>query len=104
MMRCQKQIHNYSYVTIATTLDVNEGNDISNLQLVPFDDSQSADKSMKEVPQAVEKVLAGAVRREMALEDLCAKRTSEIKHLNRFVQQYKHERECNAIIGQTKGG
>lgn len=33
----------------------------------------------------MEKVLAGAVRREMALEDLCAKRTSEIKHLNRFV-------------------
>lgn len=51
MMRCQKQIHNYSYVTIARTVDVNEGNDISNLQLVPFDDSQSADKSMKEVPQ-----------------------------------------------------
>ncbi|KAJ0049673.1 hypothetical protein Pint_15999 [Pistacia integerrima] len=73
-----------------------------NLRLLPFDDSQSADKSMKQVPKAVEKVLAGAIRREMALEDFCAKQTSEIKHLNRLVQQYKHVRECNAIIGQTR--
>ncbi|KAJ0015026.1 hypothetical protein Pint_20842 [Pistacia integerrima] len=80
-------------------LDVKERNDSSNLQLVPFDDSQSADKYMKQVPKAVEKVLAGAIRREMALEDFCAKQTSEIKHLNRL---YKHERECNAFIGQTR--
>ncbi|KAJ0105513.1 hypothetical protein Patl1_18625 [Pistacia atlantica] len=83
-------------------LDVKEGNDGSNLWLLPFDDSQSVDKSMKQVPKAVEKVLAGAIRREMALEDFCAKQTSEIKHLNRLVQQYKHVRECNAIIGQTR--
>ncbi|KAJ0035585.1 hypothetical protein Pint_25610 [Pistacia integerrima] len=38
-------------------LDVKERNESSNLQLVPFDDSQSADKSMKQVPKAVEKVL-----------------------------------------------
>ncbi|KAJ0074504.1 hypothetical protein Patl1_37540 [Pistacia atlantica] len=54
------------------------------------------------VPKAVEKVLTGAIRREMALEDFCAKQISEIKHLNCLVQQYKHERECNAIIGQTR--
>lgn len=35
--------------------------------------------------QAVEKVLAGAIRREMALEDICAKKTSEIMQLNRLV-------------------
>lgn len=35
--------------------------------------------------QAVEKVLAGAIRREMALEDFCAKQTSEIMQLNRLV-------------------
>lgn len=35
--------------------------------------------------QAVEKVLAGAIRREMALEDFCAKKTSEIVQLNRLV-------------------
>ncbi|KAJ0092486.1 hypothetical protein Patl1_26191 [Pistacia atlantica] len=37
-------------------LDVKERNERSNLQLVPFDDSQSTDKSMKQVPKAVEKV------------------------------------------------
>ena len=67
----------------------------------------------------------------MALEDLCSKQTSEIMQLNRLVcfqwlltdkhiqyftfiinlmhftwyeqvQQYKHERECNSIIAQTR--
>lgn len=33
----------------------------------------------------MEKVLAGAIRREMALEDFCAKQTSEIVQLNRLV-------------------
>ncbi|XAR58182.1 Plus-end-directed kinesin ATPase [Bertholletia excelsa] len=76
--------------------------DSSNLQLVAVDESKSEDKSKKLVPKAVEKVLAGAIRREMALEELCAKQASEIMQLNRLVQQYKHERECNAIIGQTR--
>ncbi len=31
------------------------------------------------------KVLEGAIRREMALEDFCAKQTSEIVQLNRLV-------------------
>ncbi|KAK1592723.1 hypothetical protein Q3G72_029223 [Acer saccharum] len=85
-----------------TQLDDKEGNDSSNLQLVPVDDSESADKCKNQVPKAVEKVLAGAIRREMAVEEFCAKQASEIKHLNRLVQQYKHERECNAIISQTR--
>ncbi|KAK0608462.1 hypothetical protein LWI29_031023 [Acer saccharum] len=67
-----------------TQLDDKEGNDSTNLQLVPVDDSESADKCKKQVPKAVEK------------------QASEIKHLNRLVQQYKHERECNAIISQTR--
>ncbi|KAJ0074508.1 hypothetical protein Patl1_37512 [Pistacia atlantica] len=54
------------------------------------------------IPKAVEKVLIGVIRREMALEDFYAKQTFEIKRLNRLVQQYKHERECNAIIVQTR--
>ncbi|CAI0453161.1 unnamed protein product, partial [Linum tenue] len=74
----------------------------SNLQLVPVEGSGSAEKSKMLVPKAVEKVLAGAIRREMALEEYCAKQDSEIRQLNRLVQQYKHERECNAIISQTK--
>lgn len=35
--------------------------------------------------QAVEKVLAGAIRREMALEEYSAKQNTEIVHLNRLV-------------------
>ncbi|KAL3354942.1 hypothetical protein AABB24_019165 [Solanum stoloniferum] len=85
-------------------------NDGSNMQLVcvdesrlvPADGSQSCEKFKIQVPKAVEKVLAGAIRREMALEEICAKQTSEIMQLNRLIQQYKHERECNAIIGQTR--
>jgi len=66
----------------------------------------------------------------MALEEFCAKQTSEMMQLNRLVNfflfylqpshcflctlllmnaslvfvgaKYKHERECNAIIAQTK--
>lgn len=80
-----------------------DANENSDLQLVTVEDwSQTAEKSMKQVPKAVEKVLAGAFRREMALEEYCAKQSSEIMQLNRLVQQFKHERECNAIIGQTR--
>ncbi|XP_010512704.1 PREDICTED: kinesin-like protein KIN-12B isoform X2 [Camelina sativa] len=76
--------------------------DTSNLQLVPIDNSEDSEKSNFQVPKAVEKVLAGSIRREMAMEEFCTKQASEISQLNRLVQQYKHERECNAIIGQTR--
>ena len=33
----------------------------------------------------MEKVLAGSIRREMALEEFCAKQASEIMQLNRMV-------------------
>ncbi|XP_060180872.1 kinesin-like protein KIN-12B isoform X1 [Lycium barbarum] len=90
--------------------ELKDGNDGSNMQLVPVDESQlvpaegsqSCEKLKIQVPKAVEKVLAGAIRREMALEEICAKQSSEIMLLNRLIQQYKHERECNAIIGQTR--
>ncbi|XP_072969272.1 kinesin-like protein KIN-12B isoform X1 [Typha angustifolia] len=74
-----------------------------NLQLVPIDGSAPSPKLKKQkVPKAVEKVLAGAIRREMALEDHCAKQAAEIMQLNRLVQQYKHERECSAIIAESR--
>ncbi|PPD89566.1 hypothetical protein GOBAR_DD13492 [Gossypium barbadense] len=88
-----------SNCTQRTNLDGKEDTENSNLQLVPVDESDSGEKTKK---QAVEKVLAGSIRREMALEEFCAKQASEIMQLNRLVQQYKHERECNAIIGQTR--
>ncbi|EFH59709.1 PAKRP1L [Arabidopsis lyrata subsp. lyrata] len=82
--------------------DAQEISDTSNLQLVPIDNSEGSEKSNFQVPKAVEKVLAGSIRREMAMEEVCTKQASEISQLNRLVQQYKHERECNAIIGQTR--
>ncbi|TYH49811.1 hypothetical protein ES332_D10G160900v1 [Gossypium tomentosum] len=91
-----------SNCTQRTNLDGKEDTENSNLQLVPVDESDSGEKTKKQVPKAVEKVLAGSIRREMALEEFCAKQASEIMQLNRLVQQYKHERECNAIIGQTR--
>ncbi|KAL3829272.1 hypothetical protein ACJIZ3_018074 [Penstemon smallii] len=80
-------------------IDNGEG---QNMQLVPVTGSPSDDKCTKQVPKAVQKVLAGAIRREMALEEMCAEQNSEITHLKRLVQQYKHERECNSIISQTR--
>ncbi|XP_068645159.1 kinesin-like protein KIN-12B [Aristolochia californica] len=76
--------------------------DVKDLPLVLVDECQVPEKSKKHVPKAVEKVLAGAIRREMAIEELCDKQTAEISQLNRLIQQYKHERECNAIIEQTR--
>ncbi|KAF1867874.1 hypothetical protein Lal_00012770 [Lupinus albus] len=83
-------------------LDVNEMVNSSIMQLLPVDCPESSVKLKKQVLKAVEKVLAGSIRREMALEEFCAKQTSEIMLLNRLLQQYKHERECNAIIAQTR--
>ncbi|KAK4373858.1 hypothetical protein RND71_004535 [Anisodus tanguticus] len=90
--------------------ELKDADDGSNLQLVPVNGlqlvsetgSQSSEIFQIQVPKAVEKVLAGAIRREMALEDICSKQTSEITQLNRLIQQYKHERECNAIISQIR--
>ncbi|XP_042520529.1 kinesin-like protein KIN-12B [Macadamia integrifolia] len=81
---------------------VKEANDCSGLELVPVDGSDSAENSRIQVPKAVEKVLAGAIRREMAIEEFSAKQAAEIMQLNRLVQQYKHEREGNAIIEQMR--
>ncbi|KAL4192544.1 hypothetical protein AMTRI_Chr06g172520 [Amborella trichopoda] len=86
-----------------TALTLNEvRDDNTEMQLVPVDGSQITEASKNQVPKAVEKVLAGAIRREMALEEFCGKQAAEIQQLNRLVQQYKHERECNAIIEQTR--
>lgn len=86
----------------------NESRDPStcrDLQLVPVDVTvPSDDQKQRHFLKAVEKVLAGAIRREMARDEQCAKQAAEIQQLNRLVQQYKHERECNAVIAQTLEG
>ncbi|KAL6851564.1 hypothetical protein ACP4OV_020497 [Aristida adscensionis] len=74
------------------------------LQLVPVDGEVPSDQQKQHMFKAVEKVLAGAIRREMALDEQCAKQAAEIQQLNRLVQQYKHERECNAVLAQTLEG
>ncbi|CAJ2677536.1 unnamed protein product [Trifolium pratense] len=82
-------------------LDVSKIDNNSNMQLVPVDCPESVDKPKKHVLKAAEKVLAGSIRREMALEELCAKQTSEIMQLNHL---YKDERECIAKVGQIQEG
>uniref|UniRef100_A0A1D1Z8I8 Kinesin-like protein KIF15 n=1 Tax=Anthurium amnicola TaxID=1678845 RepID=A0A1D1Z8I8_9ARAE len=87
----------------APPLEYEHLTDQKELHPVPANEMRSVDKSKKQVPKAVEKVLAGAIRREMALEDHCAKQNAEIAQLKRLIQQYKHERECNVIIEQIRG-
>ncbi|KAL5215917.1 hypothetical protein ABZP36_007318 [Zizania latifolia] len=80
-------------------------NSCKDLQLVPNDVGTISDElHQQQILKAVEKILAGAIRREMARDEQCAKQAAEIQQLNRLVQQYKHERECNAVIAQTREG
>ncbi|KAK7319015.1 hypothetical protein RJT34_03724 [Clitoria ternatea] len=83
-------------------LDVKDNENCPNMKLVPIDCPESADKPKKDVLKAVEKVLAGSIRREMALEEFCAKQTSEITQLKCLLQKYRHERECDAMITQIR--
>ncbi|CAM6105350.1 unnamed protein product [Calypogeia fissa] len=83
-------------------------NDTSNWQLVALDCPKSSsvaacDKStLQPVQEIVEAVLAGAIRRERVAEEAMSKQAAEIEQLNRLVRQYKHERECNAILHQSR--
>ncbi|XP_028243472.1 kinesin-like protein KIN-12A isoform X1 [Glycine soja] len=83
-------------------LDANEIANSSNVQLVLIDRPESTDKPKKQILKAAEKVLAGSIRREMALEEFCAKQTSDIMQLNCLLQKYRQERECNATIAQIR--
>lgn len=82
--------------------DKEDMQDKSQWQLMPLEKTKSSKGPRHELSQAVEGVLAGSIRREMALEEVCNKQATEIEHLNRLVQQYKHERECNSIIQQAR--
>ncbi|XP_042395837.1 kinesin-like protein KIN-12B [Zingiber officinale] len=87
---------------VASIDECNDPNNDTKLQLVPVDGSVLTNKLNSKIPRAVKKVLAGSIRREMALEEHCSKQAAEIMQLNRLLQQYKHERECNAIIAETR--
>lgn len=82
--------------------DKEDMQDKSQWQLMPLEKSRGSKGHRHELSQAVEGVLAGSIRREMALEEVCNKQAMEIEHLNRLVRQYKHERECNSIIQQAR--
>ncbi|CAK9189601.1 unnamed protein product [Sphagnum troendelagicum] len=75
-------------------------------QLVP---TEPLDKKILVTPQTPannsqvsEAVLAGALRRERAAEEVINEQAAEIEQLNRLVRQYKNERECNAVIQQSR--
>ncbi|CAA7400629.1 unnamed protein product [Spirodela intermedia] len=86
-----------SYCRDRFLLESKPVNNDKDQQLVPLDDT-----GKKELQLAVENVLAGAIRREMALQEHCSRQTAEIVQLKRLIQQYKHERECNSIIAETR--
>ncbi|KAG6535452.1 hypothetical protein ZIOFF_000425 [Zingiber officinale] len=100
---CQK-------VSGVESANVNRSRD---MQLVLADGLTANDKHNSHVPKvgfssnavksfAVEQVLAGSIRREMALEDLTTEQAAEIAQLKLLAQQYKYERDCNAMIVQTR--
>lgn len=76
--------------------------DKSDWQLIPIEEPKTPDGAKHHLNRAVEKVLAGAIRREMALDETCNKQAAEIEQLNRLIRQYRHERECNSIIQQSR--
>ncbi|KAM0846554.1 hypothetical protein ACQ4PT_055604 [Festuca glaucescens] len=94
--------------TCLVEVSANESKDpdaCRDLQLVPADGAIPSDElKQQQILKAVEKVLAGSIRREMARDEQCVKQAAQIQQLNRLVQQYKHERECNAVIAQTMEG
>lgn len=79
-----------------------ETQDKSDWQLIPIEEPKTPNGTKHHLSRAVEKVLAGAIRREMAMEETCNKQASEIEQLNRLIRQYRHERECNSIIQQSR--
>ncbi|KAL2651860.1 hypothetical protein R1flu_019988 [Riccia fluitans] len=81
--------------------------DASLWQLIPVDAQKPTSQragihSGLHVAEAIENLLTGAIRRERVAEELVCKQAAEIEQLNRLVRQYKHERECNAILHQTR--
>ncbi|KAF0935938.1 hypothetical protein E2562_036929 [Oryza meyeriana var. granulata] len=90
--------------TEATTDENREISGRIDLQLVTVDGAIPSNdpKQQEQVIKAAEKVLAGAIRREILRDEQCAKQAAEIQPLKRLVQQYKHERECNAVIAQIR--
>ncbi|XP_024385375.1 kinesin-like protein KIN-12A isoform X2 [Physcomitrium patens] len=52
--------------------------------------------------QAIQALLAGSIRRERAAEEIMTQQAAEIEQLNRLMRQYKHERECNSILQQSR--
>ncbi|KAG6547673.1 hypothetical protein Mapa_011122 [Marchantia paleacea] len=81
--------------------------DASQWQLVTIDvpistSGSGGNPTNLHVTKAVENLLTGAIRRERVAEEMMYKQAAEIEQLNRLVRQYKHERECNAILHQTR--
>ncbi|KAF8780737.1 hypothetical protein HU200_001344 [Digitaria exilis] len=84
----------------------NESRDPStcrDLQLVPVDGAApSDDQKQQHFVKAVEKVLAGAIRREMARDEQCAKQAAEIQQLNRLILQKKYENHPDVLRAEIE--
>nr|GFB38114.1 kinesin-like protein KIN12B [Tanacetum cinerariifolium] len=60
------------------------------------------DEEMEIVDEAEHVILAATEACKSLDSEFCTRQHTEIMQLNRLVQQYQHERECNSIIGQLQ--
>ncbi|KAG0628802.1 hypothetical protein M758_1G054100 [Ceratodon purpureus] len=82
------------------------GGDLSPWPQITLEDSckilAATPPVQKQRTKALEALLVGAARREKVAEDRIAQQSAEIEQLNRLVCQYKLERECNAVLQQSR--
>ncbi|KAI5076831.1 hypothetical protein GOP47_0008896 [Adiantum capillus-veneris] len=73
-----------------------------NPDCIPVEEPSTPQRSVDiQTHTNMEAILAGALRRERVMEEDLNRKTAEIEQLNRLVRQYKHERECNAVLQQS---
>ncbi|GBG71609.1 hypothetical protein CBR_g9025 [Chara braunii] len=73
------------------------------LQLVAYpEDGDGMISQAESRDHTMQAIIAGALRRERAAEDVVQQMAGEIEQLNRLVRQYKHERECNQVLMQAR--
>ncbi|XP_024388572.1 kinesin-like protein KIN-12F [Physcomitrium patens] len=77
--------------------------------LLPVDRSWDAARALgsptgtNQQLKAMESIVAGALRREKAAEEVTKFRASEIEHLHRMVQQYKEDSQSGKMILRLRG-
>nr|AMS24240.1 kinesin 12-II protein [Marsilea vestita] len=97
-----KLLPELSDANIQTDEDLEQEHILSNNRLSGEPRTPLPLDSQTQANQNLEAILAGAIRREQAGEELLNLKNAEIEQLNRLVRQYKHERECNALLHESR--